>query len=60
LFVVNFGPALIDWGNVSHGSLNDAVSAGNMLARGALSVVQNTPVGEQFQISPSQLTIRLD
>lgn len=60
LFVMNIGPATIDWGDVSYVSIDDDPTAGNMLFYAALELVQNTPIGEQIQFAPGQIVVRLN
>lgn len=51
---ITFGPATTDWGTITHVAICDAVTAGNMLMYGALTVVQTTPIGESVQFSSGQ------
>lgn len=57
---ITFGPALSDWGTVTHVGLSDASSGGNMLLFGPLTVVQTTPIGESVQFSAGQFIIQYD
>lgn len=53
--VITMGPALVDWGTVTHVAFSDGpTSSDNMLMFGALTEVQTTPIGESVQFSPSQ------
>jgi hypothetical protein len=49
-----FGPATLDWGTITYVAISDAITGGNMLEFGALTVVQTTPIGESVQFSASQ------
>lgn len=57
---ISFGPALTDWGTVTHVGISDAPSAGNMLLFGPLTVVQTTPIGESVQFSSGQFVAQFD
>lgn len=57
--VISRGPALLDWGTISHFSINDAEIAGNMLAAEALSESQRILAGDTFQRAPGTLGFRL-
>lgn len=57
---ITFGPATSDWGTVTHLSISDASSGGNMLWFGALNIVQTTPIGESVQFSLGQFVLQLD
>ncbi len=55
---VLYGPALIDWGTITYIAISDAISGGNMLMYGALSVAQTTPIGESIQFSVGQFVVQ--
>jgi hypothetical protein len=57
---ITYGPALSDWGTITHISVSDAPSAGNMLLYGPLTVVQTTPIGESVQFSSGQFISQFD
>lgn len=57
---ISFGPATSDWGTVTHVSISDASSGGNMLWFGALNIVQTTPIGESVLFSTTQFIMQLD
>jgi hypothetical protein len=57
---ITFGPALADWGTVTHVGISDGSSGGNMLLYGPLTVVQTTPIGESVQFSAGQFITQFD
>lgn len=57
---INFGPAAIDWGIVTHIGISDALTAGVMWFRGELSTAKIMDVGQDFQLAASQLQIAFD
>lgn len=57
---ITFGPATGNWGTISHISLHDAASAGNMMFYGALSATKTVGTNDSFQITTGNLTIELD
>lgn len=54
--VITHGPALLDWGNITHGAIMDAATGGNVLLYGALNSARNIQVGDSFQFAASQLS----
>ena len=54
----NVGPATVDWGTVSYGAIEDAVTSGNMLLSNALTTAQVINNGEEFQLAPTQLQLQ--
>lgn len=57
---VEFGPATVsNWGTISHLAIFDAVSGGNMLFQGALSVSKTITVDDSLRIGAGNLTIEL-
>lgn len=57
---IGFGPALADWGTITHVGISDASTGGNMLLFGPLTVVQTTPIGESVQFSSGQFIVQYD
>ncbi|GAB5506687.1 MAG: hypothetical protein Rhirs2KO_18500 [Rhizobiaceae bacterium] len=57
--VINAGPALTDWGLLTHFSGHDAETGGNMLWFGEFSEAQQIVTAQQFQRVPGQLLINL-
>ncbi len=57
---VNQGPALIDWGTLTHAAWHDAQTAGNMVLFGEMSDAQVLFAGKQFQLIAGQLEIDWD
>lgn len=57
---VTFGPALTDWGTITHVGISDGSSGGTMLLYAALTVVQTTPIGETVQFSAGQFIAQFD
>jgi hypothetical protein len=57
---ITFGPALTDWGTITHVGISDNSSGGNMLLYGGLTIVQTTPIGESVQFSSGQFVIQFD
>lgn len=59
--LLTFGPnTTTNWGSVSHLSVWDAVTAGNCLAKGALSSAVTINVGDSLTIAAGALDITLD
>jgi len=56
---INIGPALSDWGTITHISISDAPAGGNMLFFGALSEAQVIMSGGTFQRVAGQIQFRL-
>lgn len=57
---ISFGPALTDWGTITHIGISDLSAAGNMLLYGPLTIVQTTPIGESVQFVSGQFLIQFD
>lgn len=57
---VTFPTATASWGSITHISINDASSAGNMLYYGAVTTAKTIDVGDTFQVTSGNLTIALD
>jgi hypothetical protein len=57
---ITFDAATGNWGTVSHISIWDASSAGNLLFHGAVTTSKTIELGDTFQISAGNLTISLD
>lgn len=57
--VINVGPALVDWGTITHFALMTAETGGDMLAYAELSESETISAEGQFQRVPGQLTFRL-
>ena len=60
---ITFPEATGNWGTVTHFALFDAVSAGNMLAHGALTTSKNIETGEIAKFAggtPGDLILTLD
>lgn len=57
---ITFGPATGSWGTITHVSIHDAASAGNMLFYGALSTSKTIGTDDSFRITSGNLTIELD
>ena len=55
-----FVEASADWGTVSHITVCDATSGGNVLFYGALSASKTVNSGDVFKVTAGQLTITLD
>lgn len=55
---VTFGPALTDWGDISHATVHDQL--GNALFYGALASIQSVVTGQSFQLTPGQFIIGFD
>ncbi|MDX3973304.1 hypothetical protein [Shinella sp.] len=56
---INLGPALADWGTITHISISDAPSGGNMLFFGSLSEAQVISSGGTFQRVAGQIQFRI-
>lgn len=56
---ITFSAATSNWGTVSHISVYDAASAGNLLFHGAVTTSKTIETGDTFQVSASNLTITL-
>ena len=57
---ITFDAATSNWGTITHISLYDASSAGNLLFHGAVTTSKTIETGDSFQISSGNLTISLD
>ena len=57
---ITFPAATANWGTISHISIYDASSAGNLLYHGAVTTSKTIESGDTFQISSGNLTISLD
>lgn len=57
---VVFTQATASWGTVSHTSVMDAVSAGNMLAHAALTASKTVDNGDTFKFNSGDFDIDLD
>ncbi len=55
--IFTFGPASGPWGVVTHAALVDASSAGNVLAKAALTVSRNVQTGDSIQFAASQVSL---
>lgn len=56
--VIIIGPATADWGTINYGAFEDAASASNMLASGALTTAQTINTGASFELVPTQLQMQ--
>ena len=57
---ITFDAATANWGTITHISLYDASTAGNLLFHGAVTTSKTIETGDTFQISTGNLTISLD
>jgi len=57
---ITFPEATGSWGTITHFALFDAVSAGNMLAHGALSVSKSIRSGDTAKFASGDLDVTLD
>lgn len=57
---ITFDAATGNWGTITHISLYDASSSGNLLFHGAVTTSKTIETGDTFQISSGNLTISLD
>ena len=57
---ITFGPASASWGTITHISLHDAASSGNMMFYGALSATKTVGTNDSFKVTSGNLTIELD
>ena len=51
---ISFGPSTVDWGTIVYVAISDAITGGNMLMYGALTIVQTTPIGQSLLFSTGQ------
>lgn len=56
---ITFPAATANWGTITHVSIHDASSAGNLLFHGAVTSSKTIESGDTFQISSGNLTITL-
>jgi hypothetical protein len=56
--IILYGPATINWGTINYIAISDALSGGNMLMYGALTIAQTTPIGESVQFSVGQFIVQ--
>lgn len=54
---IDFGTASANWGTITHFGIFDALTAGNLIAWGALTASRTVNSGDAFQIPAGQLTI---
>lgn len=57
---VNQGPALIDWGTLTHAGWHDVKFGSGMVLLGEMSDAQVVFLGKQFQLISGQLEIQWD
>jgi len=57
---LTFGPASASWGTITHVSVHDASTSGNVLFYGALSASKTVGQNDSFKITSGNLTIELD
>lgn len=57
---ITFVTATASWGTVTHVGLYDAVTAGNMLAHGALDASKAVGNGDTFKIAAGDFDVTLD
>jgi len=58
--VVEFDPALANWGSVSHFGIFDAANGGNLLIHGAFQVSKTIETGDILRISAGDMTVTAD
>ena len=59
--IITFGPCTtVNWGNVTHISVWDAVSAGNCLAKGPLSSAVTININDSLTIAAGALDVSVD
>jgi hypothetical protein len=56
--VVTHGPALVDWGRITHLGIDDDLAAGTMLLWAMSSSARTIETGESFQLVPGQIAIQ--
>lgn len=56
---ITFPAATSNWGTITHVSVHDASSSGNLLFHGAVTSSKTIETGDTFQISSGNLTITL-
>jgi len=56
---VTFDTATVSWGTITHIAVMDAITGGNVLFYGAVTVSKLIDVGDTFQVSTGNLTISL-
>lgn len=57
---IEFPTATASWGTITYASVQDALTVGNMLARGALTVSKTIASGDVLRIPAGAFTITLD
>jgi len=57
---ITFDAATGTWGTITHISLYDATTSGNLMFHGAVTTSKQIEIGDTFQISSGNLTISLD
>lgn len=58
--VLSFAEATASWGTITHFGLFDAVSGGNLLGSGSLSVAKDVGSGDQLKFNAGNLDVELD
>lgn len=56
---ITFPAATANWGTITHVSIHDASTAGNLLFHGAVTSSKTIETGDTFQISSGNLTVTL-
>lgn len=56
---ITFPAATSNWGTITHVSIHDAASSGNLLFHGAVTSSKTIETGDTFQISSGNLTVTL-
>jgi hypothetical protein len=57
---ITFPEATGDWGTITHFALFDALTGGNMLAHGALTVAKAIGIGDTAKFAAGDLDVTLD
>jgi hypothetical protein len=57
---ITFDAATGNWGTITHISIYDATTTGNLMFHGAVTTSKTIETGDTFQISTGNLTISLD
>ena len=57
---ISFPEATLSWGSILYVGIFDAISGGNLLMTGALSVPKTIDTGDVAQFNPGNVTVTLD
>lgn len=54
-----FGPATVDWGNITHAAIFDAPTGGNIYAYGPVAVQRNVVTGDSYAVPANSVAMTI-